>query len=338
MAEASGNHPTIIIKKKKHSDHGGHHGGAWKVAYADFVTAMMAFFLLLWLLNVTTDEQKRGISQYFTPESVSRSTSGSGGVLGGMSLAPGSMPHSSASTVVAVAVPVPPPSMTVNDDPDNDPGDDSANAPEKARDPAENPQQPRDATDQNERAGRGRSDSPRDATEQELVKALEEREEQAFKKVEDDLRARIQQVSELRALAQNLLIDRTEEGLRIQIVDQDKTPMFPLGSSAPFDAAKKLLALVTQVVMPMPNHISLTGHTDSTPYQRNNGYSNWELSADRANSSRRTMLDAGLPAGRFSRIVGRADREPLLANAPQDPINRRISIVLLHERIERATP
>ena len=90
MAEES-NQPVIIVKKKG-KGHGGHHGGAWKVAYADFVTAMMAFFLLLWLLNVTTDDQKKGIAQYFTPESVSRSTSGSGGILGGSSMAPGSMP------------------------------------------------------------------------------------------------------------------------------------------------------------------------------------------------------------------------------------------------------
>ena len=106
----------------------------------------------------------------------------------------------------------------------------------------------------------------------------------------------------------------------------------------PYDYAKKLLTLVTQVVMPMPNHISVTGHTDSNQFSRVNGYSNWELSADRANSTRRMMLDAGLPLDRFSRIVGKADREPLLANNPLDPSNRRISIVLLHQKIEAVAP
>jgi chemotaxis protein MotB len=339
---ADSNHAVIIVKKKKHGEHG-HHGGAWKVAYADFVTAMMAFFLLLWLLNVTTDEQKRGISQYFTPESVSRSTSGSGGVLGGKSLSPGSMPSSTASTVVAVAVPVPSVTSREQDDPDEDSVEEAAakkeqEQAEKARDPSETPQKPRDATEQEGYAGQGKSTTPREATAEEMSKALDEREEQQFKRVEQELRERIERVTELRALSQNLLIDRTEEGLRIQIVDQAKVPMFPLGSAAPYDYAKKLLTLVTQVVQSMPNQIAVTGHTDANPFSRNNGYSNWELSADRANSTRRAMLDAGLPAARFARIVGKADREPLLANDPLDPTNRRISIVLLHDKNPAGSP
>ena len=305
MADES-NHPIIIVKKKKHAHHP-HHGGAWKVAYADFVTAMMAFFLLLWLLNVTTDDQKRGIAQFFTPESVSRSTSGSGGVLGGLNVSPGNLPSNSPTAMIQTPPPLPPENRPTAEESDSEPG---GPAEEAARKPEE---------------------QQREATEADVLKALARREEQEFEKAEQDLRRAIEDIPEMRQLAQNLLIDRTPEGLRIQIVDQDKTSMFPLGSSAPYEHTKKLLALVTQVVLQLHNGISVTGHTDATPFSRTNAYSNWELSTDRANSSRRTMLESGLPAERISRVIGKADRDPLLANDPSDPRNRRISIVLLRE-------
>src|SRR4051812_37793177 len=133
MAQEDSNQPIVIIKKKGKGHGGAHHGGAWKVAYADFVTAMMAFFLLLWLLNVTTDDQKKGIAQYFTPESVSRSTSGSGGILGGSSMSPGAMPRDAAGLVMGIPL-APPRGHTGSEAPDKTP------APRNLKKPGPHPQ------------------------------------------------------------------------------------------------------------------------------------------------------------------------------------------------------
>ncbi len=130
------------------------------------------------------------------------------------------------------------------------------------------------------------------------------------------------------------MIDETPDGLRIQLVDQDKTPMFPLGSAEMDDSAKKLVALVAQVIQKLPNKISITGHTDATQYALGAKYTNWELSADRANASRREFLADGLSADRLQRVVGMADGDPLDKSDASAPENRRISIVLMREAKE----
>jgi chemotaxis protein MotB len=314
MADEQSNHPVIIVKKKKHGEHG-HHGGAWKVAYADFVTAMMAFFLLLWLLNVTTEEQKQGIAQYFTPESVSRANSGSGQILGGTVIAQGQMARVTGGVVMGI------PQDPSQEDPE-----------EPVDDPKEESKEEKNAGKSEAEKNPASENARKEATEDDIKKALAKREEEEFAKAEHDLRQAIQDVPELRQLAQNLIIDRTPEGMRIQIVDQDGVAMFPLGSAAPHEHTRKLLAMVAKVVQKMPNKIAVTGHTDATPYaQGSRAYDNWELSTDRANSSRRGLLEAGVRIQRISRVVGKADQEPLFADNPADPRNRRISIVLLRE-------
>jgi flagellar motor protein MotB len=191
---ADGNNAPIIVKKIKKGGHGGHHGGAWKVAYADFVTAMMAFFLLLWLLNATTDEQKQGIADYFSPASLSRQTSGSGGVMGGSTMAPdGALTDQRAPVGLTVSIPS---AITERDDHGETEG------------------------------------QPNEALEEESIdEALAKREDEQFAAAEQALRQAIRDVPELQQLAQNLLIDRTPEGMRIQIVDQAGKSMFPLGRS-----------------------------------------------------------------------------------------------------------
>jgi chemotaxis protein MotB len=314
MAEPSNQPPIIIIKKKKHGEHP-HHGGAWKVAYADFVTAMMAFFLLLWLLNVTTEEQKQGIAQYFTPESVSKATSGSGAILGGTVIAQGQMARVTGGVVLGI------PQDPAPEEPD-EPGE------EKRKGEADG-----ERTDAEKQTPPPSPPAKAEVTEEDVKKALAKREEEEFAKAEANLRQAIQDIPELRQLAQNLIIDRTPEGMRIQIVDQGRFAMFPLGSPAPFEHTRQLLALVAKVVQRLPNKIAVTGHTDATPYaQGGRPYDNWELSTDRANSSRRGLLDAGVSSRRITRVVGRADQEPLFAENPTDPRNRRISIVLLREQ------
>ena len=286
--------PIIIIKKVKKVS-GGHHGGAWKVAYADFVTAMMAFFLLLWLLNVTTDEQKAMISAYFAPADprIATSTSGAGGVMGGTTMSPDG-------------------AMTSNRNPIS-----------QQRDPSE---------------GVGKEDGEdgvnKMTTEEEKeIEAMDKVDDKAFDNAAEQLKKAIEDQPELKELAQNLLIDMTPEGLRIQIVDQEGKPMFETGSAKPLPAAQKLFNLVNTVIKPLPNKISLRGHTDSVPYGKDATYTNWELSSDRANASRRVLLADGLAIDRIENVQGKADREALVPNDPANARNRRISVILLKQSI-----
>ena len=309
----------VIIKKVKGGGGHAHHGGAWKVAYADFVTAMMAFFLLLWLLNVTTDVQKRGIADYFEPTVALKSQSGAGGVLGGQTIGqPG-----------AQSLPTSAPSLALNR-------------------PAL--RQPSEGEDGNEGGGAGHTDSTdagappadqNDADQQSKRLSAEDldhqvsgREAKRFAAAEFTLRQAVEQLPELKGLADNLIVDETPDGLRIQLVDQDKQPMFALGSAELVDPAKKLLAVITQVMQRLPNQVTITGHTDAIPYPGGRRYTNWELSADRANSSRRELMADGIPEARFARVTGVADRNPLLPGDPNAARNRRISIVLLRQAKE----
>jgi len=306
-----GNVRPIIIKRIKKGGHGAHHGGAWKVAYADFVTAMMAFFLLLWLLQATTEEQKLGIADYFAPTSVSRSTSGSGGIMGGRTFTKeGARPNDHSPVGVMIQLPASPPDWDTTGDP--------------VETVAANAQ------------GAGGVQQPahkKTPDETDLEQFLAKREAQQFAEAKQALQQAIESVPELKSLKDHLLIDETPEGLRMQIVDQAGESMFPVGSAKMFDKTRKLLDLVANAVRQLPQQIAIKGHTDSTPYTGDNGYTNWELSTDRANSSRRALMEAGLPPQRIASVVGLADTEPLAADDPAAPQNRRISIILLRESV-----
>jgi chemotaxis protein MotB len=277
----------IVIKKIKRGG-GGHHGGAWKVAYADFVTAMMAFFLLLWLLNVTTKEQKEGIAEYFDPNpKISITQSGSNGMLGGLSISKdGAMVNDKQ----------PPPQMQQQQNPSLRPGQDKI-------------------------------------TDEALKEEIRKREEANFKKAEKALKEAMAENPELKELQKNIQMDMTPEGLRIQIVDQDGKSMFPSGSAEMFDRTKELLTKVAEVIRKMPNEISVRGHTDGVPYSKGKGYGNWELSADRANASRRVLVAAGFPDNKVNNVLGKADKDHMIADKPNDERNRRISIILLREEL-----
>src|SRR6185503_8244192 len=173
-------------------------------------------------------------------------------------------------------------------------------------------------------------------SDEEFQKQAAEREEKRFEEAKKALEDAVKDSPELQALAKNLMIDETPEGLRIQLVDQDKSPMFPLGSAELMDPAKKLMTLVAQVINKLPNKISITGHTDSTQYAFGAKYTNWELSADRANATRREFQNDGVPADRLARVIGMADQDPLDKGNPSDPENRRISIVLLRQNQDKA--
>ena len=296
---AGGNEGTIIIKKVVKGG-AAPHGGAWKVAYADFVTAMMAFFLLLWLLNVTTDEQKRGLADYFAPTAASKSTSGSGGIMGGTSM-------STEGARIGQSAPL---TMTME------------MAPPRQRKPVNEDEQEGETAKEGEDA---------ELSEEQLMREMAEREQEEFEKAEDALRQAMQESPGLTDMAQNLIIDNTPEGLRIQLVDQENASMFASGGTELQENLTKILEKVADIIHRMPNQVAITGHTDSVPFRGKKDYSNWELSAERANASRRALVGFGVPISRIATVSGKADTDPLVPDNPTLATNRRISIVLLRE-------
>ncbi len=313
---------TIIVRRNEVVE-GGHHGGAWKVAYADFVTAMMAFFLLMWLLNATTQEQKRGLADYFSPTNhLGMTTSGSGAPLGGRTPnSEGAMTSDKGAIELTKSQPYP---VTDEDDTGDIP---VSQAPSKAPGTAN---RPNGSADDGSRAGtkETESKSPREGDKQ--VEA-DRRERREFEHAAAQIRDVVAADPSLSAVAKQLAIDITPEGLRIQLLDADRTPMFSTGSSSVNDRARAVLAKIAPVLLKMPESITIAGHTDSLQY-RGSDKTNWDLSADRANATRRLLVEAGLPETRVRSVTGNADRDPLITDDPMAAANRRISIVLLRDR------
>lgn len=287
---AAKNEQPIILKKVKKVVHG-HHGGAWKIAYADFVTAMMAFFLLMWLISMTTPEQKAGLADYFAPANVSRSTSGAGGIMGGTAFdeTGARMPGTKPQIVMTVSTPAQPKS------------------PETAEEKA--------AAAQTEK----------------LLKEKSARDEQNFRSAAESIRQAMRENPDLAQLSRNVIVDETPEGLRIQIVDQDGRSMFPSDIAEPYERTRTLIEEVAKILIKLPNRVSISGHTDANPVIGKPGYGNWELTADRANATRRIVEKAGLSADRVYQVIGKADSDPLFPEDPYMAANRRLSIVLLRE-------
>ena len=180
------------------------------------------------------------------------------------------------------------------------------------------------------RQGPQDEDSDEEVSEDEAERALREKEEEQFKEAEEEIQEALKVLPELEQLVKSLKIDSTPEGLRIQIIDQEGLAMFPRGSSEMFEHTKKALGLVAKVIEKMPQDVSITGHTDATKFAGGrHSYTNWELSADRANASRRALIEFALNPDRLSRIVGAAEQEPYVSDDPDSPSNRRIAIVLL---------
>lgn len=282
----------VLIKKVKKVSGGGHHGGAWKVAYADFVTAMMAFFLLMWLINATDPEQKKGIAEYFAPANVSTATSGSGGILGGTALGDdGSKSAGSMSVMEQLALQAPP-----------------------------------DATSP------GASANLTSASDAALQAEIERREATQFASAAESLRQAMQSMPELAELSKQLIVDQTPEGLRIQLVDQEGRSMFDSNSARPNARAQVLLRAVAKVINQLPNRISITGHTSATAgSNRASAPGDWTLSSERANGSRMVLQNAGVDPDRIYSVSGKAGSDPLYPDDPSLAGNRRIAIVLLRE-------
>lgn len=285
-------------------------GGAWKVAYADFVTAMMAFFLMLWLLSTSSEDTLKGLAEYFTDASANEGTPGGvGGVLNGISVLP---------------------ARPIFDQPSSSPAAAQRALPAMANDPGH-----LDSEDYQP----ARSAAPHEGDDVDPGAQWERRERARFETAREAIFRELERTPDLGALADSLVVENTPEGLRIQMLDRENQPMFPLGTDRLLPQTQALLRVVTQAILPLPNRVSIRGHTDSRPFA-GKGYDNWRLSTDRANATRLAMLDAGLPPQRVADVIGKGDSEHLFPADPQDPRNRRISIVLLNDppRLPSARP
>ena len=275
----------ILIKKIKKVSGGGHHGGAWKVAYADFVTAMMAFFLLMWLLGSTTEGDKKGIADYFSsPLKIALLSAGSGA--------------GDASHVIRGGG--------------------------------------QDLTRMTGQVKRGDVAAERSTINLHQLKEQQVRAEIARL---EDLKAKVERKIQgnvrLAAMSSQILLDMTHDGLRIQIVDADNRPMFASGSAIVQPHMRELLREIGALLAEVPNRLTLEGHTDALPFAGDGrGYSNWELSADRANASRRELLAGSLPDEQVLRVQGLAASQPFDRVDPTAPANRRISIIVMTREAE----
>ncbi|MBS1210741.1 MAG: OmpA/MotB domain protein [Proteobacteria bacterium] len=303
------NQQPIVVKRIKKGGAGAH-GGAWKLAYADFVTAMMAFFLLMWLLGSTTKGDLKGIADHFqSPLKLS--------MAGGPGTGSSNSPISGGGTDLTKSV--------------GDAARGSYKEPRKLSEvkviPAESKMAP----------GEAKKMTP------ELQDALDKRAqlEKAERVLLQDLKAKVEAVIEaspdFRQFKRQLLLDLTSEGLRIQIVDEQNRPMFDTSSAEMKPYTKAIVRAIGQVLNQVENKISISGHTDAAQYAGGSrGFSNWELSANRANASRRELIQGGMDERKIMRVVGLSSNIPLDRNDPYSPINRRITLIVMNKRTEEA--
>ncbi|HEX7687457.1 MAG TPA: flagellar motor protein MotB [Burkholderiaceae bacterium] len=283
MAGDSKKLQPIIIKRVKKGGHAAH-GGAWKIAYADFVTAMMAFFLLMWLLGSTTDGDKKGIADYFASPLKIALSGGSGSGDSNSVLKGGG--ESLTSTVGQVK--------------------------------------------------KGEVEAQRNTINLHKLKAEQVRAEVSrLEDLKQEIQQKLQSNEKLKDLSSQIRLDMTRDGLRIQIVDDQNRPMFDSGSAVIKPYMRDLLRAIGSVLTEVPNHLTLEGHTDAQPFPGGDrGYSNWELSADRANASRRELIAGGLADDRVLRVQGLASSQPFDEKDPTAPANRRISIIVMNRDAE----
>lgn len=278
-AAPGSNQPPIIVRKIIVEEHGGHHGGAWKVAYADFVTAMMAFFLLMWLLGATNEKQRKALADYFAPTLVEmrRDGAGSDGMFGGSSLTDqDNYPHKASQT-----------------------GNRSLTIPSGAT-----------------------------STDDEKGKSKKSRKSMDAKEFEKKIRERLENNPEKQSLLRNIRFTDTEEGLRIDLIDEANFSMFALATDTLNPKAKVLIGEVATIIDTVDNMLVIRGHTDSLPYASGKSMNNWLLSSARAEATRKEMVQQGILNTRMARIEGVADTEPYNPADRMDDRNRRISITM----------
>jgi len=287
----------FVIKKVKKAAHA-HHGGAWKIAYADFVTAMMAFFLLLWLISMTTPEQKKGLADYFAATAVSDTSNGAGGVLGGTAFddlsAKMSGSNSDSKSFTAPESSVNGPAIRVTSKPN---GTDGA------------------ATDTTKTSDLN----------------FDSKLDQQYHAAAESIRQAWQANPDLTQVASNLVVQETKNGVDIQIMDQQGRPMFPEGSKFPYEVTRKAIATIAPILQKLSNQIEISGHTATGVAYNDPHYGPWELSMDRANAVREILGEFGLSDDHFDSVIGRGTADPLFPNDPYLAGNGRVVITLLQK-------
>ena len=285
--------PRIIVKKVYVEAHAAHHGGAWKVAYADFVTAMMAFFLLMWLLGATTEKQRKALADYFAPTLVElrQNSAGSNGLFGGEAINQRDHYPNKASQTGTKSLTVPVGGAGGNE------------------------------------VGTGQKGTLKDQ------RALTAQDQKNFDATARRIQARMRATPALAKLARHVRFVPTRDGMRIDLLDDANYSMFDLGTTALVPAASTLIGTIAESIRGLENPIMIRGHTDSLGYGDPRAMNNWMLSSGRAEATRRRLASGGVAEARFERIEGVADREPLIVDTPADPRNRRVAITLLYRRI-----
>ena len=319
--------PVIIIKKIE-DGHGGAHGGAWKIALADMMTAMMAFFLLMWLLGASNADQRKSIADYFKPTSHSLTPvgqlAGSNGVLGGRSIIdPDAFPYGSRQTGLLERLT---PRSEGGPNPETDPGPENEN---EAKDPSKGGKGEGLGAGAGGQ-GEGGSD-PEKMSKAERKAAAEQEDKENFEKLEQELKEKLSENKKFESLKDKVAISRDKDGLRIEIIDNADFAMFPSGGVGMQGKAAALIAEVAASLGDMPNKVAIRGHTDAVPFQNPEGKNNWSLSADRAEATRQILQKKGIKEERFKRIEGVADTDPFNPKDKFDPRNRRMSITVLNQ-------
>ena len=294
--------PTITIKKIIDDGHGGAHGGAWKIALADMMTAMMAFFLLMWLLGSSNADQRKSIADYFKPTSQSNVTmgklAGSDGMLGGSSIIDtDGFPFSAKQTgLLNMVTP-----RSQGGPTENDPSPKGADSKEEGQD--------------GENKGKAGGEAADKAN---------------FDKLEKEIKESMAKNPKLDKLKDQVTFARDKDGLRIEIIDKADFAMFGMGTTNMTPRAQALIAEVAKTLAAMPNKVAIRGHTDSVQFANTDDRNNWSLSAERAEETRKIIEKKGIPSNRFAKIEGVADTAPYNPNDPKDPRNRRISITVMN--------
>lgn len=276
----------IIVKKVKKGRHA-HHGGAWKLAYADFVTAMMAFFLLMWLLGTTSEPERKGIAEYFQ-DPFKASTEEKGLDVGDR------------TSIIQAG------------------GSDLT-------------------TEEQGQVDKGLTPEAKDISPEEIELKAEEIEKEKLENLKQKIQEKIDSTPELTEFKDQIKLEITSEGLRVLIVDDQNRPMYKLASAEPEPQIKLILRALAPVINELPNKVSLNGHTDARPFPPNQKkYTNWELSSDRANAARYELTQSGLAEEKILRVIGLSSSIPYNADTePLDPINRRISIIVMNKKTEQ---
>jgi chemotaxis protein MotB len=301
--------PSITIKKIMDDGHGGAHGGAWKIALADMMTAMMAFFLLMWLLGASNADQRKSIADYFKPTSHSNVTmgklAGSDGMLGGRSVIdPDGFPFSAKQTSALNMV-----------------------TPRSQGGPTENDPSP-NGSDSKES---GQDGDPGKKSAAAAAAAAAAADAANFEKMEKEIKEAMAKNPRLDKLKDQVSFARDKDGLRIEIIDKADFAMFGLGTTTMTPRAQALLTEVSKTLASLPNKVAIRGHTDSVQFANTDDRNNWSLSAERAEETRKIIEKKGIPGNRFAKIEGVADTAPYNPSDPKDPRNRRISITVMNQ-------